>query len=271
MADMRLVIAGAGGRMGRTLVKAIADSKGLALAGALEDARSPLIGHDAGVLAGLPENDVKLTSDAGGLLDKADGIIDFTVPAATVAFAALAAKLGKVHIVGTTGLSAADEAKIKDAAKSAVIVKSGNMSLGVNLLAALTKRVAATLDDSFDIEIVEMHHNKKVDAPSGTALLLGQAAAQGRGIDLDTHSARARDGHTGARKAGDIGFAALRGGTVVGEHNVIFAGPAERLELVHKAEDRMIFARGALHAAQWARGQKPGLYSMMDVLGLKDF
>ena len=171
--------------MGRTLVKAIADNKGFALAGALEDARSPLIGRDAGVLAGLPENGVKLTSDAGALLEKADGIIDFTVPAATVAFAALAAKLGKVHIIGTTGLSAADEAKIKDAAKSAVIVKSGNMSLGVNLLAALTKRVAATLDDSFDIEIVEMHHNKKVDAPSGTALLLGQAAAQGRGIDLD--------------------------------------------------------------------------------------
>jgi 4-hydroxy-tetrahydrodipicolinate reductase len=271
MADMRLVIAGAGGRMGRTLVKAIADSKGLVLAGALEDARSPLIGSDAAVLAGLPESGVKLTSDAGALLEKADGIVDFTAPAATVAFAALAAKLGKVHIVGTTGLSAADEAKIKDAANSAVIVKSGNMSLGVNLLTALTRRVAKTLDNAFDIEILEMHHNQKVDAPSGTALMLGRAAAQGRGIDLDKHSARARDGHTGTRKAGDIGFAALRGGTVVGEHCVIFAGPAERLELVHKAEDRMIFARGALHAALWARAQKPGLYSMMDVLGLKDF
>ncbi len=271
MADMRLVIAGAGGRMGRTLVKAIADNKGFALAGALEDARSPLIGRDAGVLAELPENGVKLTSDAGALLEKADGIIDFTAPAATIAFAALAAKLGKVHIIGTTGLSAADEAKIKDAAKSAVIVKSGNMSLGVNLLAALTRRVAKTLDNAFDIEILEMHHNQKVDAPSGTALMLGRAAAEGRGIDLEKHSARARDGHTGARKAGDIGFAALRGGTVVGEHAVIFAGPAERLELVHKAEDRMIFARGALHAVLWARAQKPGLYSMMDVLGLKDF
>jgi 4-hydroxy-tetrahydrodipicolinate reductase len=145
------------------------------------------------------------------------------------------------------------------------------MSLGVNLLAALTRRVAKTLDNSFDIEILEMHHNQKVDAPSGTALMLGRAAAEGRGIDLGKHSVRSRDGHTGARKAGDIGFAALRGGTVVGEHSVIFAGPAERLELVHKAEDRMIFARGALHAALWARTQKPGLYSMMDVLGLKDF
>jgi len=271
MAEMRLIVAGAGGRMGRTLVKAIADSKDFALAGALEDARSPLIGWDAGVLAGLGENGIKLTGDAGPLMDQADGIVDFTIPVATLGFAALAAKGHKVHIIGTTGLNAADEASIQDAAKSAVIVKSGNMSLGVNLLAALAKRVAKTLDQSFDIEILEMHHNQKVDAPSGTALLLGRAAAEGRGIDLDRHSVRSRDGHTGARKPGDIGFATLRGGSVVGEHSVIFAGPAERIELVHKAEDRMIFARGALHAAQWARTQKPGLYSMMDVLGLKDF
>jgi 4-hydroxy-tetrahydrodipicolinate reductase len=271
MAEMRLVVAGAGGRMGRTLVKAIADSKEFALAGALEDARSPLIGWDAGVLAGLPENGIKLTGDVGPLLSKADGVVDFTAPAATVALAALAAKAGKVHILGTTGLSAADETRIKEAAKSAVIVKSGNMSLGVNLLAALAKQVARTLDTSFDIEILEMHHNQKIDAPSGTALMLGRAAAEGRGIDLDRNSVRSRDGNTGARHAGDIGFAALRGGTVVGEHSVMFAGPAERLELTHKAEDRMIFARGALHAALWARNQKPGLYSMMDVLGLKDF
>ena len=271
MAEMRLIVAGAGGRMGRTLVKAIAEHKDLALSGALEGAGSPLIGQDAGVLAGIGENGIKLTGDAAALMKNADGIIDFTVPAATVAFAALAAQAGKVHIIGTTGLSADDETKIKGAASQAVIVKSGNMSLGVNLLAALTKRVAATLDDAFDIEIVEMHHNKKVDAPSGTALLLGQAAAQGRGIDLAQHSERGRDGHTGARTAGDIGFASLRGGTVVGDHTVMFAGPAERIELTHKAEDRMIFARGALHAALWARGQKPGLYSMMDVLGLGDF
>jgi len=271
MADMRLIVAGAGGRMGRTLVKAIADTKGLVLAGALEDARSPLLGWDAGTLAGLGENGVKLVGDAGPLMGKADGIIDFTIPAATIALAALAAKAGKVHVIGTTGLSAAEEGQIEDAARTAVIVKSGNMSLGVNLLAALTKRVAKTLDASFDIEILEMHHSQKVDAPSGTALLLGRAAAEGRGIDLDKNSVRNRDGHTGARRAGDIGFATLRGGSVVGEHTVIFSGPAERIELVHKAEDRMIFARGALHAALWARSQKPGLYSMMDVLGLKDF
>jgi len=271
MPDMRLIVAGAGGRMGRTLVKAIADNKDFTLAGALEDARSPLIGWDAGTLAGLPANGVKLAGDAAALLAQADGIVDFTAPAATVAFAALASKGGKVHIIGTTGLSAADDAKIKDAARSAVIVKSGNMSLGVNLLAALTRRVAKTLDQSFDIEILEMHHNQKVDAPSGTALMLGRAAAEGRGIDLERHSVRSRDGHTGARKAGDIGFATLRGGSVVGEHTVMFAGPAERLELVHKAEDRMIFARGALYAAAWARNQKPGLYSMADVLGLAGF
>jgi 4-hydroxy-tetrahydrodipicolinate reductase len=271
MTAMRLVVAGAGGRMGRTLVKAIADNKSFALAGALEDERSPLIGWDAGTLAGTPENGVKLTGDAAALIDKADGIVDFTAPVASVRFAELASKAGKIHVIGTTGLSAADEAKIKSAAGKAVIVKSGNMSLGVNLLAALTRRVAKTLDQSFDVEILEMHHNQKVDAPSGTALMLGRAAAEGRGIDFDKHKMMSREGHTGARKAGDIGFASLRGGSVVGEHSVIFAGHAERLELTHKAEDRMIFAHGALHAAAWARGQKPGLYSMIDVLGLKDF
>ena len=269
MSDMRLIVAGAGGRMGRILVRAIADTRGLKLAGALEDGRSPLLGQDSGVLAGLPANGIKLVADAKPLFANADGIVDFTAPKASIEFAALAA--GKVHVLGTTGLNPDDEAKIKAAGKNAVIVKSGNMSLGVNLLAALTKRVAKTLGPEFDIEVLEMHHNKKVDAPSGTALMLGRAAAEGRGIDLAQHSARGRDGETGARNPGDIGFASLRGGTVVGEHSVIFAGPAERVELVHRAEDRMIFARGALKAALWARGQKPGLYSMADVLGLSDF
>jgi 4-hydroxy-tetrahydrodipicolinate reductase len=268
MADMRLIVVGAGGRMGRTLVTAIADSAGMRVAGAVEAAGSPLIGQDAGALAGVAPMGVQLTGDIKPLLAGADGIVDFTVPAATVAHAELAAQHRLVHVIGTTGLTAGDDAKIAAAAKQTVIVKSGNMSMGVNLLAALVRRVAMTLDQDFDIEIVEMHHNKKVDAPSGTALLLGRAAASGRKVDLDQRAARARDGVTGARRAGDIGFAALRGGTVVGEHAVIFAGPAERLELVHKAEDRMIFARGALKAAQWARGQKPGLYSMADVLGL---
>src|SRR5262249_21651517 len=181
-----------------------------------------------------------------------------------------AARHGRVHIVGTTGLSGENERLLAQAGQRAVIVRSGNMSLGVNLLAALVKRVAKTLDEEFDIEILEMHHNRKVDAPSGTARMLARAAAEGRAIDLARHLVRGRDGETGARCPGDIGFASLRGGTVVGDHSVIFAGPAERLELVHKAEDRMIFARGALKAALWARGKEPGLYSMADVLGLKD-
>jgi 4-hydroxy-tetrahydrodipicolinate reductase len=270
MADMRVIVAGAGGRMGRTLVRAVADMDGLVVAGATEAAGSPLLGQDAGVLAGLPANGITLIADAAPLMAQADAVIDFTVPQATLRLAELAAQAGKIHIIGTTGLTAEDETRIKEAARRAVIVKSGNMSLGVNLLAALAKRVAMTLDADFNIEILEMHHNKKVDAPSGTALMLGRAAAEGRGVDLEQHSVRVRDGHTGARRPGDIGFATLRGGTVVGEHSVIFAGPAERVELVHKAEDRMIFARGALKAALWARGQKPGLYAMADVLGLKD-
>jgi 4-hydroxy-tetrahydrodipicolinate reductase len=268
MADMRLIVAGAGGRMGRTLVKAIAETPGLTLTGAVEAAGASVLGQDAGVLAGIPANGVKLGADVAPLLASADGIVDFTAPAATVACAMLAAERGAVHIIGTTGFSADDEKKIAEAGKRAVIVKSGNMSLGVNLLAALTKRAAKTLGDDFDVEILEMHHNKKVDAPSGTALMLGRAAADGRGIDLAQRAQRGRDGHTGARCAGDIGFAALRGGTVVGDHTVVFAGPAERIELSHKAEDRMIFARGALRAALWARGKPPGVYSMADVLGL---
>jgi len=267
---MRVVIAGAGGRMGRALIQAVAATKGLTLAGAVDAPGAAVIGRDAGELAGLGPNGIKVVSDVAPLLKGADGLIEFTVPAATPAFAELTAAAGLVHVIGTTGHSAAEEAAIAKAASRAIVVKSGNMSLGVNLLAALTKRVAKTLGEDYDIEIVEMHHNKKIDAPSGTALLLGRAAAEGRGIDLAQHAARGRDGITGARRSGDIGFAALRGGTVVGEHSVIFAGPAERVELVHRAEDRMIFARGAVHAALWARGRKPGLYTMADVLGLKD-
>ena len=271
MSDMRLIVAGASGRMGRTLVRAITETKGVTLCGALEQAGSPMIGRNASDLAGVGGQDILVTDDTETLMAHADGIIDFTIPAATVEHAKLAAKAGIVHIIGTTGFTADDEAAIAEAARRAVIVKSGNMSLGVNLLAALVKRVAKTLDDDFDIEVLEMHHNKKIDAPSGTALLLGRAAAAGRGVDLDKTSVRSRDGHTGARKAGDIGFATLRGGTVVGEHTVIFAGTAERIELSHRAEDRMIFARGAVKAALWANGKKPGLYSMADVLELGDF
>jgi 4-hydroxy-tetrahydrodipicolinate reductase len=262
MADMRLIVAGAGGRMGRALVRVISETPGAVLAGALEAPGSELLGKDSGVLAGLPENGVKLSADLWKLSANADGILDFTVPAATIANVAIAAERSLVHIVGTTGLSMSDMAVIKSVTTRAIVVQSGNMSLGVNLLAALVKRVAQSLDESFDIEI---------DAPSGTALLLGEAAAAGRGVDLHTHSARGRDGHTGARPPGDIGFASLRGGTVTGDHSVIFAGAMERIELTHRAEDRTVFAQGAVKAALWAHGRKPGFYTMTDVLGLTDF
>src|ERR1700716_222328 len=271
MTDMRLIVAGAGGRMGRALTRAIDATPGAVLTGALEAPGSEVLGKDAGSLAGLPENGIKLSADLWSLSKDADGILDFTVPGATIANVAIAAQRGLVHVIGSTGLSASDDAVIKSVTSRAIVVQSGNMSLGVNLLAALVKRVAQSLDESFDIEILEMHHKAKVDAPSGTAFLLGEAAAEGRKIALDKHSARGRDGLTGARKAGDIGFASLRGGSVTGDHSVIFAGPMERSELTHRAEDRTMFAQGAVKAAMWARHQKPGFYSMADVLGLKDF
>ncbi len=267
MDDMRLVVVGAAGRMGQMLIKEIAAASGVVLAAALERQGSPALGQDAGIVAGVGPLNVAIGDDPLSALLKADGVIDFTAPAATVEIAALAAQARIVHVIGTTGLSAADLDKIAAAARHAVVVRSGNMSLGVNLLASLVEKVSKALGD-WDVEIVEMHHRMKVDAPSGTALLLGEAAAKGREIALADHSARGRDGHTGARRSGDIGFASLRGGTVVGDHSVIFAGPGERIELTHRAEDRGIFARGAVKAAFWGRGRKPGLYSMADVLGL---
>jgi 4-hydroxy-tetrahydrodipicolinate reductase len=268
MADLRILVTGAAGRMGRTLIRAIGETPGYVLEGAVERVGAAEFGEDAGSLSGLKPSGVKIGADPMALVTKADVIIDFSSPAASVGFAALAAEKKIVHVIGTTGFSAEEEQKIEAAARHTVIVKSGNMSLGVNLLAALVKRVAKTLGSEYDIEIVEMHHNKKVDAPSGTALLLGHAAADGRGIKFGDHMDSGRDGQTGARRTGDIGFASLRGGTVVGDHSVIFAGPAERIELVHRAEDRLIFARGALAAAKWGKGKKAGLYSMADVLGL---
>src|ERR1700678_841935 len=212
MSDMRLIVAGAGGRMGRALTRGILQTSGAVVTGALEAPGSELLGKDAGVLAGLAANGVALSADLWSLSANADGILDFTVPGATIANVAIAAQRGLVHIIGTTGLSASDDAVIQSVTSRAIVVKSGNMSLGVNLLAALVKRVAQSLDEDFDIEILEMHHKSKVDAPSGTALLLGEAAAAGRKVALDAHSVRGRDGHTGARAAGDIGFASLRGG-----------------------------------------------------------
>ena len=268
MADMRLVVTGAAGRMGRMLVRTIQETPGAILAGALEREGSPMLGQDAGLVAQCGAAGVAITADALSALLDADGIVDFSAPAASIEFSALAAQARIAHVIGTTGLSDEDLARIGAAARHAPIVRSGNMSLGVNLLALLTRRVAQALGEEFDIEIVEMHHRMKVDAPSGTALMLGEAAAEGRGVALGDHSARGRDGLTGARRPGDIGFASLRGGGVIGDHAVIFAGAGERLELSHRAEDRAVFARGAVRAALWAHGRKPGLYSMADVLGM---
>lgn len=265
---MRLVVTGAAGRMGRMLVAAVQATEGVTLAAALAREGSPALGQDAGVLAGLGPVGVPVTADPLTAFVAADGVLDFSTPAATVGFAALAAQARIVHVIGTTGLAATDLERIAAAAWHAPIIRSGNMSLGINLLAALVRRAAAALGPAFDVEIVEMHHRRKVDAPSGTALMLGEAAAAGLGVDLAAAAVRVRDGHTGPRPEGAIGFAALRGGTVVGDHRVVFAGAGERIELAHLAEDRGLFARGAIQAALWGRGRKPGAYGMADVLGL---
>ena len=265
---MRLAIMGAAGRMGRALIRTIHESPHCGVAGAIERPGSPFIGKDAGEVADVGTLGIKITGEALPLFTHIEGVLDFTTPETSVATAALAAQARIVHVIGTTGLSAEDVAKIEAAARHATIIKSGNMSLGVNLLAALVEKAARALDERFDIEILEMHHKHKVDAPSGTALLLGEAAAAGRRVALKDHSVRGRDGLTGERLLGSIGFASLRGGSVVGDHSVIFAGNGERLELTHRAEDRQIFARGALAAALWGRARGPGLYSMRNVLGI---
>jgi 4-hydroxy-tetrahydrodipicolinate reductase len=267
MADLKIAIAGAGGKMGAANIRAVTAAEGLVVHSAFDRIGTPSIGKDAGEIAGIETLGVTILDHVEAAIAGAQAIIDFTAPAASVALAKLAAQRGLVHIVGTTGCSEADDAAIRQAAKAgARIVKTGNFSLGINLLAGLVKKAAAELP-GFDIEILEMHHNKKVDAPSGTALMLGKAAAEGRGIELSDHAVKVRDGHTGPREPGSIGFATLRGGNVIGDHSVIFAGAAERIELVHRADNRALFAEGAARAALWAKDQKPGFYTMADVLG----
>ncbi|MEA2783107.1 MAG: 4-hydroxy-tetrahydrodipicolinate reductase [Rhodospirillaceae bacterium] len=268
MTDCRIGVVGAAGRMGRTLLRLASGTPGFRLAGGTERPEAPEIGSDLGRLAGIEPVGIVLGSDPEALFAACDAVVDFTTPAASLAHARIAAATGKAHIVGTTGMDAAAQAALAEAARQAPIVFSGNMSLGVNLIAELVTQVARALDPAWDIEIVEMHHRHKVDAPSGTALLLGRAAAEGRGVELEEAADRGRDGITGARRPGAIGFTALRGGDVVGEHSVIFATEGERIELAHKATSREIFARGALRAARWAAGRPPGLYSMKDVLGI---
>ncbi|PCJ75100.1 MAG: 4-hydroxy-tetrahydrodipicolinate reductase [Rhodobacteraceae bacterium] len=263
-----IAVMGASGRMGRMLIQAITENDAAHLVGATERAGHDWIGRDLGECLGGAANGITVSDDPLEVLAHSQAVVDFTSPEATVLHAELAAQARITHVIGTTGLEDTHLAKIKAAARHAVIVRAGNMSLGVNLLTVLTRKVAAALDMDFDIEIVEMHHHHKVDAPSGTALMLGEAAAKGRGVELADVSDRGRDGETGARKRGDIGFVSLRGGDVVGEHDVIFAGEGERIILRHIASDRMLFARGAIKAALWGQSQKPGEYSMLDVLGL---
>lgn len=264
-----VVVMGASGRMGRMLIEEVRGSSALRLSGAVERPGHDWIGRDLGEAMGGAAIGVKVTDEPLEAFAEAQAILEFTTPEATVAHAALAAQARAVHVIGTTGLEPEDLAKIKAAARHATVIRAGNMSLGVNLLTQLTRQVAKALDEDFDVEIVEMHHHHKVDAPSGTALMLGEAAAEGRGVSLSEVADRGRDGITGARKRGDIGFVALRGGDVVGEHDVIFAAPGERIVLRHIATDRRIFARGAVRAAIWGQGRPPGEYDMLDVLGMR--
>ena len=268
MDDYQIAVVGCAGRMGRMLVRCIQETEGCQVAGGTETSGGDAIGRDIGELAGLGPLGIPVIDDPVELFAKAEAVVDFTTPAATVAHAELAAQARVAHIVGTTGLDPEQEAEVERAARHTAVVRAANMSLGVNLLQAVVERVARALDTDYDIEVLEMHHRHKVDAPSGTALALGRAAAAGRGVDLDLVAQRVRDGHTGARRRGDIGFATLRGGDVAGEHTVIFAAEGERIELGHRATTREVFARGAVKAALWTRGREPGLYSMMDVLGL---
>ncbi len=256
--------------MGRELARVVHNTPGCVLAGGIEAPGSPYVGHDYGTLFGVANLGIKISDKPDAVLPLVDGVIDFTVPAATLELVKHTSTYKKVHVIGTTGIGPAGEATIRWAAEHATIVKSGNFSLGVNLLAGIIKKVAATLGNDFDIEVLEMHHKHKIDAPSGTALMLGKAAADGREVSLAEKSVRSRDGHTGARKPGDIGFATLRGGSVVGDHTVMFASDSERIEFTHKAQSREMFAIGAVKAALWAKGKAPGLYDMFDVLGIKE-
>src|SRR6185369_11616081 len=270
---MKIAVAGAAGRMGQMLVREIARTEGCTLAGALESAGNNAIGREAGDVAGVGTSHrslkgVKIVSDPAAAIAQADAVIDFTVPAATVAHARAAADAGVAMVIGTTGLDPQQTAAVHEAARKTPILWAANMSLGINILLALVEKSASMLDPAYDIEVLEMHHRHKIDAPSGTALALGRAAAAGRKVKLEDVWRKSRDGHTGARPAGEIGFATLRGGEEVGVHTVMFAAAGERLELNHRSFSRETYALGAVTAARWLEGKKPGLYGMKDVLGL---
>ena len=267
MAHLNIGIVGSAGRMGQSLVREIVQTDGVRLVAASERAAHRALGQDVGSFAGLGALGIKITDDSGQVFEIADSVLEFSGPQATVDHARVAATSGVCHVIGTTGLNPEETAALGAAAARTAIFWAPNMSIGVNVLIALAEQAAAALNDDFDIEILEMHHRQKVDAPSGTALALGRAVAKGRGVNLEEVSQRARDGITGGRHRGDIGFAVLRGGDVVGNHSVILAGGTDRLELTHQATSRQIFAAGAVRAAIWLQSQPPGLYGMRDMLG----
>jgi len=268
--EVGIAVVGVSGRMGGLLARQVLATPGATLTGATVRPGHAWIGKDLGEAMGGAPVGVIVEDDPLEVFARSQAVLDFTAPAATVAHAEIAAQARLVHVIGSTGLERNDLERLAAAARHAVIVRSGNMSVGVNLLTVMTRRIAEALGPEYDIEIVEMHHRAKLDAPSGTALMLGEAAAAGRKVNLADAAERGRDGFTGARADGAIGFASLRGGDVVGEHEVIFAGPGERVTLGHVATDRALFARGAVRAALWGQGQPPGEYTMIDVLGLRD-
>ena len=269
MTVTKIGIVGCQGRMGQMLVREVLATECVQLAGGTERDGSDAIGRDLGELTGTGANGLVVVADPSALFDCSDVVIDFTSPAAVPLHAELAAATHTAYVLGTTGLASDQEAVLRQAASRVPVVWAPNMSVGVTLLMSLVERVAGVLDaDTYDVEIVEMHHRHKVDAPSGTALGLGRAVAAGRQVPLDRIWRKTRDGNTGARPKGEIGFATLRGGDVVGDHQVIFAADGERIEIGHRASSRQVFAKGAVRAARWAAGRPPGLYSMKDVLGL---
>jgi 4-hydroxy-tetrahydrodipicolinate reductase len=268
MARTKMGVVGCGGRMGRRLVAEIAATEGCAVAGGSEAPGSGYINQDIGELAGIGRIGIPIGENVEKLMRDSDVVLEFTSPDATAAHAALAASLGKAMVIGTTGLSAEQGEVVRRAARSVPIVWSPNMSVGMNVMLVVVEEVARRLDADWDVEVFEMHHRGKADAPSGTALALGRAVASGRDVVLDEVAQRARDGITGPRRKGDIGFAALRGGDVIGDHYVIFAGDGERLEFVHRVTTRSIYAKGAVRAALWVVGRPPGLYGLKEVLGL---
>ncbi|HFB2048361.1 MAG: 4-hydroxy-tetrahydrodipicolinate reductase [Hyphomicrobiaceae bacterium] len=268
MEKMKIGVMGVAGRMGRELVRSVLETDRCQIVGGTEPEGSCYLDHDIGKLIGQNALGIPVTMDPLELITKADAILDFTTPASSVHFADMASDARIIHVIGTTGFSNQHELALAASAQQTTIIKASNMSLGVNLVAGLTQKIAGILNEDFDIEILEMHHRNKVDAPSGTAIMLGEAAAEGRGISLEKHIASFRNNNIGERSRGDIGFATLRGGNVVGEHSVIFAADGERIEVTHKATDRKIFSRGAVKAAIWGRSKKVGLFNMIDVLGL---